>query len=337
VEVPVKELLREYVCAIQVPGSDAATDTVLVQLVDDFRDQPAAFKRDMRRLLEKDASSFLRSACRVLKASMEGPGAEYLMNLLWSSRVLLASLADPALFPLEGAISLAKRWSEQDALLDIKLLHLARPGEFVPDGRAALKARRALAVVGALPVRQHILLPLGSFLRSPDERVRSQATRLFGRANQNPEWVRQRLEETDARIRANAVESLWGDASERVGEILMQAASDANHRVAANALIGLHFRGANVTEAVRRMARRSEPLARAAAAFAMGQIRDAGFKALLEDLVKDANGHVRRQALRSLIQIRRGQRQAGSPEDAKTGAPAPAETARGGAESPRAH
>ena len=49
------------------------------------------FKRDMRRLLEKDPRAFLASACRILKTMSEGPRAASLMELLWSNPVLIAA------------------------------------------------------------------------------------------------------------------------------------------------------------------------------------------------------------------------------------------------------
>jgi HEAT repeat protein len=58
------------------------------------------------------------------------------------------------------------------------------------------------------------------------------------------------------------------------------------------------------------MARRVEPMARAAAAFAMGLMAKPGFEPLLEDLLKDSDPHVRSQALRALIRMHRQDRPA---------------------------
>jgi len=58
----------------------------LQALVDDFQSSSAMSKRDMGRLLEKDSAWFFTIGRRVLKASAEGPGAVYLMELSGRTR-----------------------------------------------------------------------------------------------------------------------------------------------------------------------------------------------------------------------------------------------------------
>ncbi len=311
-EVPFERLLSEFVAAVHTPAAGEEEDLFLQGLVDDFQSNSALFKRDMRRRLEKDAPAFLRSACRILKAGAKGPGALYLMETLWGNPVLASSLLDPGLLPLDAAIRLARRWAEFDPMLDIKLLHLGFPA----DGGAVrdvdiLRAKRVLALVNEMPAQRHILFPLLSLLRSPDPQVRSQAATLYGRTSHNAEWVRSRLGEADPRVRANAVESLWGEDSEAAQAVLKEAARDRNHRVAANALIGLDQAGdREAVEDLKKMAVLEDPMARAAAAFAMGRTAHAEFVPILEAMLKDNTPHARSQALRALIRIRKLQRKA---------------------------
>jgi hypothetical protein len=306
-EVPVAELVREFVQEARVPPGNEEEDVFLQGLIDDFQSSSALFKRDMRRRLEKDPPAFLRSACRLLRANSRGPGAAYVMELLWSNPVLVASLIDPVMLPLRTAIAFAKRWYPFDPMLDIKLLHIGFPSE---DGGVhdvdILRARRALAIVNELPANRHILLPLVNLLSSPDASVRSKAATIYGRTSQNPEWVRKRLGETDARVRANAVESLWGADSDSAKAVLKEASRDRHHRVAVNALIGLHRSGAvDAAASLKKMAQAPDPMARAAAAFAMGEILKDEFKPVLESLLKDSSANVRGRALASLIRLRR--------------------------------
>jgi len=309
-DVPVIELVCEFVHEAQVRPGTEDEDVSLQGLIDDFQSSSAMFKRDMRRMLERDASAFLLSACRVLKVSATGPGAAYLMELLWSNPVMVASLVEPLLLPLSTAIRFAKRWQPFDPLLDIKLLHVGFPSE---DGGVhdvdIVRAKRALAIVNELPADRHILLPLVNLLSSPDTQVRSKAAAIYGRTSKNPEWVRKKLAETDARVRANAVESLWGADSEPARAVLKEASRDRNHRVAANALIGLYSSGTDVTVSLQKMASGIDPLARAAAAFAMGQVLKSEYKPLLEKMLKDGDQRVRGRALHSLIRLRRQQQQ----------------------------
>ena len=82
-EAPVGELAGEFVREARV-GASGEGDVFLQGLIDDFQSRTAMSKRDMRRMLEKDAASFLQSSCRILKASTKGPGAEYLIELVES-------------------------------------------------------------------------------------------------------------------------------------------------------------------------------------------------------------------------------------------------------------
>ena len=341
-DVPIKQLVTEFVAAVNVPAEGEEEDVFLQGLVDDFQSSSALFKRDMRRRLEKDPPGVLRAACRLLKANAKGPGAEYLMELLWGNPVLVGSLIDPLLLPLNVAISFAKRWAEFDPMLDIKLLHMGFP----TDGGAVcdidiIRARRVLSLVSGLPAHRHILFPLVSLLRSPDPQVRSKAATLYGRTSRNAEWVRSRLAEADPRVRANAVESLWGEDSDAARAVLKEASRDRHHRVAANAWIGLNQTNARDAVAnLKKMADGEDPLARAAAAFAMGRTGHAEFKPLLEKMLKDTSPHARSQALRALIQIKKRQRTLAGmlepvPETAQASEPAsPEETQPPAAEAP---
>jgi hypothetical protein len=328
-EAPVAELVGEFVREVRVAAANSDGDVLLQSLVDAFQSSSAMSKRDMRRMLEKDAAWFLQSSCRVLKASAEGPGAVYLMELLWSNPVLVSGLIEPALLPLDTAIRFAKRWVEYDSMLDIKLLQMGFPSEATTVQNVDIvRAKRVLAIVNELPACRHILLPLVNLLHSPDPKVRSKAASLYGRTSQNGDCVRKRLSDMDPRVRANAVESLWGMDSSSARAVLREASRDQHHRVAANALVGLHRIGAyDVTASLQKMADGAEPMGRAAAAFAMGQILNMDFKPVLESLLKDDSPKVRSQALRSLIRLKRqpepGEEDLAAGSAAPTGDPVP--------------
>ena len=109
--------------------------------------------------------------------------------------------------------------------------------------------------------------------------------------------------------------------------MLREASRDQHHRVAANALVGLHRIGAyDVTASLQKMAEGAEPMGRAAAAFAMGQILNVDFKPVLESLLKDDSPQVLSQALRSLIRLKRqpepGEEDLAAGSAAATGDPA---------------
>jgi HEAT repeat protein len=342
-EMPVQELLADFLQAASVNVADAEIDAWLQRLIDDAQASSAVLKRDMRRLLEKDAAGFLQSACRILKVRSQQPGVASMLDLLWSSPVLLGSLIDASMLPLPTAIAFAKRWAAFDPMLDIKLLSIGFPsieadGEAVAD---AVGSMRALEIVSELPPNRHVLQPLARLLRSPDAYVRSKVALMYARASDNPEWVRKMLADPDARIRANAVEGLWETKAPSAGAAFREAVLDSDHRVQINALLGLHYIGdtsVDVRAAFEKIISSPEPAIRAAVAFAMGRIMDSSCVPALEGLLKDEDQQVRRQALQSLISIRRHNRREGaqpqppeappSPEPARATEISPAEAAK---------
>ncbi len=318
-EAAIQELLRDFFHEANVPAGSNDIDLPLQRLVDATGAGSAVVKRDLRRLLEKDSTGFLQSACRILKADTQKTGLAPLLDLVWSSGLLLTSLVDPAMLPLPTAIALAGRWVAFDPMLDIKLLQIGFP---LGDDDAVWKidvgrSQRSLDIVSGLPPNRHVLLALARLLRHPDPFVRSKAALLYARASKNPEWVRKMLAEPDPRLRANAVEGLWDARSPFAAGLFREAALDPDPRVAANALIGLHYCGESeddINDVLQNMACNNDPHARAAAAFAIGHIMETAGASMLETLLRDGDAAVRGQALRALIRIRRQDRPEAAPD-----------------------
>ena len=329
-EAAVQELLHDFFQETSVRPEENDIDAPLKRLVEDVESGSSVLKRDLQRLLEKDPGAFLQSACRILKVSARSAGAAPLLDLLWSNPLLLTSLIDPSTMSLPTATALAKRWVVFDPMLDIKLLQIGFPlgedDEFCVVDVNLVRPKRALDIVTELPPNRHALLALAKLLRSPEPYIRSKAALLYARASKNPDWVRKMLGEPDARVRANAVEGLWEVRSPFAVAVFKEAALDPNHRVAANALIGLHYSGAvdeAVTDRLQSMTQSADSLARAAAAFVLGHIMDANSTPVLETLLRDHNQDVRGQALHALLRIRRRDR----PEDASVAETVPAPSA----------
>jgi hypothetical protein len=345
-EMPVQELIADFLQAASVNVANADVDAGLQRLMDDAEASSAVLRRDMRRLIEKDPAGFLQSACRIVKVSSQRPGMASMVELLWSSAILLESLSDPSMLPLPPAIGFAKRWITFDPMLDLKLLSLGFPsvegdGDGVADG---MGSKRALEILCEMPPNRHLLQPLARLLRSPDPFVRSKAALIYARASDNPEWVLKMLADPEVRVRANAVEGLWQTKAEAAVAVFKEAALDPDHRVQINALLGLHYMGdtsVDVKAELEKIAGAPNAVVRAAAAFAMGRIMNAIYVPVLEGLLKDQEQKVRRQALQALISIRRQNRKDSTPpqpteppaaapaatELATTNEPSPVETA----------
>ena len=150
------------------------------------------------------------------------------------------------------------------------------------------------------------LIPiLIQFLRDRDSRIRSKAALMFGQI-MPPRGIMDRLMgDTDPRVRANFVEGLWNCSASDCRPLFRQALEDPNHRVVANALIGLHGLGerGEVVRNLGKIARRPEALFRAVAAWVMGQTGEERYCDVLRHLARDPDPRVRRSAFRSLRQI----------------------------------
>jgi hypothetical protein len=77
----------------------------------------------------------------------------------------------------------------------------------------------------------------------PDPRVAAQATLFVGKGVQSPAWSAKQMLHPDQRVRANAVESIWGLDTQPAVQLLEKCIDDKNTRVVGNALLGLHITG----------------------------------------------------------------------------------------------
>lgn len=94
-------------------------------------------------------------------------------------------------------------------------------------------------------------------------------------------------DDNDPRVRANAVESLWGLSGEQEAAVFLRKLGDPHQRVAANAAVGLYLAGrAESIAALWTMAHHQSPARRAAAVWAIGRTGDARFLPLLGELRK---------------------------------------------------
>ena len=175
--------------------------------------------------------------------------------------------------------------------------------------KAAEQITAPVAILRALSLAKglgdySILIPwLRKLCEHADRRVKSRAVRLLCEVRPNKALVERQLLSNDARVRANAIEALWHSRSPESIALFQVAASDPNHRVVGNALIGLHLQGdpsalAKMIEA----SQSPDPMFRGAMAWCFGFIRDERCIPLLEGLLKDPSVVVRKRAERSLAQ-----------------------------------
>ncbi|GIU74656.1 MAG: hypothetical protein KatS3mg004_1743 [Bryobacteraceae bacterium] len=121
----------------------------------------------------------------------------------------------------------------------------------------------------------------------PDARLRSRLALLWGRLATAARLAELYFDDPDPRVRANAIESLWGRDDEEAVARYRRALQDQSPRIVANACVGLYLAGR--TEALRELkalGEHPEPRFRAAGAWAMGRTGDRRFLPVLAEMRK---------------------------------------------------
>jgi len=148
-------------------------------------------------------------------------------------------------------------------------------------------------------------------LRTDNPYLRSKAVLMIGRSGRSLNWIKKSLQESDTRVRANAIEAVWGIDTPEARELLVWAARDGNNRVVGNALLGLYRLGesSSVADLVK-MAAHDSPAFRRTAAWAMGETGDSRFTEVLGRMIGDASSQVRKNAFEEVRRVRAGLAQA---------------------------
>jgi hypothetical protein len=182
------------------------------------------------------------------------------------------------------------------------LIKFARSVGELKDPNAIVRALRLAAALEDAG----ILIPwLRSLGEHEDSRVRSSAAKLLCQIRPNKGLIQRHLQSRDARVRAGVTEALWNAKIARSNQdvltLLRNAVDDPNHRVVANALVGLYRLGED--QALDRMialCSTKQQLFRAAMAWALGAVNDIRVVPVLQGLSFDPSFTVRQRARDSL-------------------------------------
>ncbi len=277
--------------------------TNLESLVEAFDRNAEAGRTRIRELLERDPRAFCEGVVRVMLLPHSNLRAmHFIVTLLVSTNLLLTTLCDPAL-NLEQAVSLARVALQVDPMMDVALAK--KLADSTGTGEPIENAGRLMDILGKISNGNRITSSLMRLWRSSDPQMRSKAVLLIGRGNRSIQWAQNRLAETDPRIRANAVEALWGVETAEAKELLRAAACDGNNRVAGNALFALYRMGEIPAIAeIFKMAASDAPLFRSSAAWAMGETGDQRFSETLGRMMGESNAIVRKRAFAGLSRLK---------------------------------
>jgi HEAT repeat protein len=276
---------------------------LLRTLATNFASQSVRSAKAIREIHRLDPAGFPAAVLEVLGTEPELPGGQFLVAVLASKPDWLRTICNPEKYTLDQSLELVLRAHKLDPLTAVKLADLLDRAGSATDAEARFMSR-VFAVLKQIP-SSTALPALRQLAKCPNPHVRSKAVLLIGQIYQNPQFVQRADLERDARVSANAVESVWGQDSAAARESLLKAAMNAHHRIAANGMVGLYMIGDERSlPLLFRLSDSEMPLARSAAAWAMGHLGDPRFLPRLARLAEDPDQVTRRRSSKSMARIR---------------------------------
>jgi hypothetical protein len=259
----------------------------------------------IRDALEDNPGKFMREAVTLLKTGLQRTGTQHVLSLLVAADRVFDVLCDPALEDAE-ALEVARSAQRVDGAIDVTIARSLAQTMVTSEGPVGLsQAGRLMEILDGISDGIRILPSLVRLLRHTDERVRSKAVLLIGRGKRSTQWVRERLDESDPRVRANAVEALWGVDTVENRQLLRRMLEDRNNRVAGNAMLGLYRLGeCSSIAAILKAAAHDAPVFRCTAAWVMGETGDPRFAGYLAGMMREPNPAVRKRAFAALARVK---------------------------------
>jgi hypothetical protein len=278
--------------------------TELGHLVRNFEADASASRKQIRDLLDNDREIFYGTSIEILKTSGDSRGAQYLVALMVANGMLLEALCNPQL-SRDEALSLGRAARRVDPMIEVSLARSLADSAVGNGAVQVADPARLMEILCEIADAGRIMPSLMRLMRHPNPYLRSKAVKMIGRGSRSAKWVMGRLSEADPRVRANAIESLWGVDTPEARALLNFAASDANNRVVGNALLGLYYLGeASMLADVVKLAGHESALFRSSAAWVMGETGDSRFAEALRHLISEPDPIVRKRAFAALAQLK---------------------------------
>ena len=293
---------------IKVAESGAQMEYMLVrQLASVFSRNQVAARRGLHDLLARSPSRALDALYRVMEEDSAGAGAPFVASLVAADETRLLHLVNSPTLHLQAAIRIVRRLIAVEPGLEATLLRM------VVRTNDSESIVRVLSILEEASDCVRISQQLQSLIRQPDLRVRSKAARIVVRISRERDRLVQLLADPDHRVRANAAEGFFALAPKPAEiQALWQLASDEHHRPATTALAVLALCGhpLAVTKLIELLDSANERF-QLAAAWAMGRVADPTFLPVLQSVIREQSGSLKRMALRSCTLIRRSNPQSG--------------------------
>lgn len=270
------------------------------------RELNSSAKRETRHALrdaaEHSPAQFFCAGLAILESEMDSRERRGLYMELLECPEFLRELANPDRFDRKQFLEVC-RWLKDnvDDFLDLRLARLTpgRHGDEYDLGPEAVL--RILDVLHTISTGPRLVQVIGHLVNHPHEQIASKATLLLGHRLRSEEWLRNRYQSADPRVRASVVEGLWGVNASYARKCFLDSLRDENNRVVGNALFGLHLLGEpGVDRRIEGMLHDPRPHFRRTAAWLMGRSGKLEFAEALREAQSDENPGVRETATQAL-------------------------------------
>lgn len=274
-------------------GTDSSPDVVAIkeqiQMLLAEKLAPVELGGRLRDMVTSNPRASVLAIVEILSTECVRDAQDLLARQLMASGLLLDLICGGAFSSLENAVKVTRLVAHAEPMLNVVLLKSVWTDRELLANRIAVL--RVLSVAERLEALSRALPLLVQMARSSgDHFIRSKATLLAAKAQADGRLVIEQLKDQSPRVRANAVEALWGQRTKAAIQVFEAAAAKAgeHHRVAVNALVGLYLAGRQ-DEAIRLLKKLSLAHSsgmQTAAAWAMGYLQDPCF---LEDLAQPSD------------------------------------------------
>ncbi len=236
----------------------------------------------------------------IMSLVRQPPGSaveQALCRYLLAIQEFYSYIVNPGNFERGVLLALCRTLMRVDLQFDVKLVSALADDPSVTKDTFL----RALSVLDETSAGGRLTMTLARVSRDSDPVVAAKIAMLMGKRVSNPLWVERQLTSTDARTRANVIETLWGVDTAQARKSLNAALKDTNNRVVGNALVGLHLLGdESGWPHLHDLAAHPEPTYRTTAIWVVSKTRDRRNLALLNSALEDPDPKVRTAAERAL-------------------------------------
>jgi hypothetical protein len=230
----------------------------------------------------------------------ETDGTADLLHMLTTIR----GICDPELYRLDDSIQQARSCAQTSPRFEFDLVRFLQ-AQCLSNDVTLPKIYRGIEVLGAIADDDRLITLLRPFLRTGDARIASKCVMILGQESKTVSWFKSVRGESDDRVRANLIQSIWKRKEPEAEQLLRNAVKDPHHRVAANAVYGLYLAGSDLyAGALEALIRNPKPAFRRAAIWVIRSsgAPEAAYK--LRSLISDTDAGVRQAAFAALVYLR---------------------------------